>query len=136
MPLTMADDNSSETPRVTSMPGIGTQAQTIADPLTGWRMPNTAASETLPVSIRMPSSSVGPVRLPEILMATSDRPRTEYSPSWPGIANALWHLPAVQMDKVGSVVEPGGGNRARIIRMVRVSHEYAATDLRAAGNID
>ena len=75
MSVTIADESSVASFESPSTPGIGTQAQTIADPFTGCGMPNTAASASLPVAIRMPSSSAGPVRLPEILMVTSERPR-------------------------------------------------------------
>ena len=56
------------------MPGIGTQTQTIAEPLSSSGTPIAAASEIAPVAISRFSISDGPVRLPETLIVSSERP--------------------------------------------------------------
>ena len=73
-PAATACFNSCTTSGVGTTPRAGTQTQTTAEPLTGSGTPITAASATFPVASRRASISAGPVRLPEILRASLDRP--------------------------------------------------------------
>ena len=75
MPWTTACDSSAFSAASAATPGIGTQTQTMAEPLISSGTPITAASDTLPVPVSRVSISDGPVRLPETLIVSSLRPR-------------------------------------------------------------
>ena len=75
MPFTTALDSSFSNAASAATPGMATQTQTMAEPLSSSGTPITAASDTLPVPVSRVSISDGPVRLPEILMVSSLRPR-------------------------------------------------------------
>ena len=62
-------------------PGARMQKQTIALPLIAWGMPMAAASLTAGWATNTDSTSAGPIRLPAILIVSSERPRMYHIPS-------------------------------------------------------
>ena len=81
MPATKARDSSLSRAASVATPGRATHTQTMAEPLSSSGTPTTAHSTSFSVFISRFSSSDGPVRLPETLIVSSERPRMYQQPS-------------------------------------------------------